>query len=286
MAAETDRLIVFGASSMVAHHLAGFLSGGTTKALFVSRSSPKEASGVEQLKAEPGDVPAALLVGADVISLMPLPATAAAAAAWSGVRGIVALGSTSRWVKQNSSDASDKAAAQALEAAEFALSKIAEARHLPVTVLRPTLVWDGVQDRNVTSVARFIHRFGFFPIAGRGRGGRQPIHAGDVARACLLASRRDRVGFCGLDLPGGQTLTYREMVQTIFAAMGRPDRTVSFPAALLTSGLALLRTAGLTDHSPSLFSRMNVDQVFDGAAAAAELGFVAGRFEPSFPWLV
>ena len=50
-----------------------------------------------------------------------------------------------------------------------------------------TMIYDGVTDGNIAAIAAFIRRRGWFPVAGPARGLRQPVHAADVAAACLAA---------------------------------------------------------------------------------------------------
>ena len=90
-------------------------------------------------------------------------------------------------------------------------------------------------DRNVTMIARFIRRFGFFPLVGNGKGYRQPVHADDVAAACLMVLNRPITFNRNYNLSGGQTLTFREMVEAIFLALDKKPRIVSIPLILAVS---------------------------------------------------
>ena len=49
------------------------------------------------------------------------------------------------------------------------------------------MVYGCGMDKNIFSVAGFIRRFGCFIMAGEGNGCRQPVHADDLADACLKA---------------------------------------------------------------------------------------------------
>jgi hypothetical protein len=55
------------------------------------------------------------------------------------------------------------------------------------TIFRPTLIYGCASDKNVTTIANFVRRFGFFPAVGRATGKRQPVHADDLAQACVTA---------------------------------------------------------------------------------------------------
>ncbi len=54
-------------------------------------------------------------------------------------------------------------------------------------ILRPTLIYGLGRDKNIAEIARFVRRFGFSPLFGKAKGLRQPLHAQDVAGACIAA---------------------------------------------------------------------------------------------------
>jgi nucleoside-diphosphate-sugar epimerase len=97
------------------------------------------------------------------------------------------------------------------------------------TIFRPTLIYGAGRDRNIADIARFVRRFGVFPILGKGIGLRQPVHAADLAEACLLAVDSSASFNRVYNLSGGETLTYRQMVERVFQAMGKRGRVVSLP---------------------------------------------------------
>lgn len=198
-----------------------------------------------------------------------------------GVRRLVAVSSTSRSTKAASPDPSERAVAARLAAAEDAVERWADSHAARVTILRPTLVYDGVRDRNVARIAAFVRRWGWFPLVGEGSGLRQPLHADDLAAACVAAldAPSPRRFY---ELAGGETLTYREMVKRIFMAVGRRPRFVPVPRWLVHATLprvALL--PGVRGISAAAFDRMNQPLVTDAAAAVADLGFAPRRFEPA-----
>jgi nucleoside-diphosphate-sugar epimerase len=142
------------------------------------------------------------------------------------------------------------------------------------TLFRPTLIYGEGRDRNVSEIARFIRRFGFFPLAGEGRGRRQPVHAEDLARACLAVLDNEQAIGRVYDLPGGETLTYAEMVSRIARGLGRTPRLLRVPVPLLRVALAGLRRLPSFAHlSPEVASRMNIDLIFDAQAARRDFGY-------------
>jgi uncharacterized protein YbjT (DUF2867 family) len=192
-------------------------------------------------------------------------------------RRLVVVSSTSRFTKQSSPTAADRALAARLAAAEDAVAEAAEARGIELTILRPTLTYDGVHDQNVAAIARFIRRAGFFPLAGRAAGLRMPVHADDVATACGRAVDADSLR-PAYALSGGETLSYREMVRRIFAWLGRPARLVTVPEGIVRAAAPLAARVPGVGAFVGMAARMNEDLVFDHGPATADLGFAPRPF--------
>lgn len=189
-----------------------------------------------------------------------------------GVGRLVAVSSTSRFTKIASPDPEERRQAEALATAEQGVLAWASRRGVRVTILRPTLVYDGRHDRNVAVIAAFIRRRGWFPILRPATGLRQPLHVDDLAAACVAALTTDPR--CdAYDLSGGESLTYRDLVTRIFHALGLPPRFVAVPMWAARAGLPLLGLLRRVRVSPAVFLRMNEDLVFDHAPAAHDLGF-------------
>jgi uncharacterized protein YbjT (DUF2867 family) len=110
---------------------------------------------------------------------------------------------------------------------------------LPYAIVRPTLVF-GREDILVNNIAWLLRKFPFLPIFGDGRYRVQPVYVGDVAAIAASAAADD--GPLIRDAIGPETYTYRELVETIAAAVGRRPRLVSVPPAL---GIFLGRIVGL-----------------------------------------
>lgn len=191
-----------------------------------------------------------------------------------GARRVVALSSTSRFTKMNSSDAAENATASRLAESEERLQKWAASNGIAWTILRPTLIYGRGRDKNIREIARLVNRFGFFPLLGKAEGLRQPIHAEDVAGTCLAALRVDVSANRVYNISGGETLSYREMVGRVFSALERRPRLVAIPLVIFRVAVACVRLFPQYRHwSASMAERMNRDLVFDHSDAVRDLGF-------------
>jgi nucleoside-diphosphate-sugar epimerase len=196
-----------------------------------------------------------------------------------GARRLVMLSSTSRFTKSDSSDASERAIALRLSGAEDSLRRWAESKNIEWVVLRPTLIYGRGRDKNIAEIARFIRRFGFFPLIGQGMGLRQPVHAEDVASACVGALESTVAVNRAYNLSGGETLAYREMVARVFVALRRHPRLVKVPRhffRMAVRGIRLL--PGYHHWTPAMVERMNHDLVFDHTDAARDFSFSPRSF--------
>ena len=289
-------MVLLGVTSLVAPFLPRRLAAQGRTGVCLSRGEPGPAQrplppGFRHQTYDPdGSAPLAP-PGAAVLSLAPLwalpPLLPRLGLGTGGAARLVALGSTSATVKADSGHEADRRVAAALDNAEAALRAQGGAGEgRPAwTVLRPTLIHDGETDGTVTAAARMIARFGAVPVQAPALGLRQPVHADEVAAALLAALDAPPSAVAGraFDLPGGETLTYRAMLERIAAALGRRLRLVPLPAPLLTLGLWAAHRAG-RPLSPSVFARMNRDQIFDAGPARAAFGYAPGPFRPVFPW--
>lgn len=195
-----------------------------------------------------------------------------------GARRVIALSSTSRFTKAASSSPGERHIAQALARGEDALARWADGRGVRAVVLRPTLIYGRDADGNVAAIARFVRRFGVFPVLGEALGLRQPVHCDDVADACLRALRAHDPARA-YELSGGEVLTYRAMVERVFAAIGRRPRIVRVPMAAFRAAIQVARLMpGRRGWTPAMAERMNRDMAFPHDEAARDLGFAPRPF--------
>ena len=114
---------------------------------------------------------------------------------------------------------------------------------------------------------------------GKANGLRQPIHAQDVAGACIGALQASDAANRAYNISGGETLTYRDMVARVFAALGRRPRLLTVPLwAFRLAGAVLRYVPRYRQWSVAMVERMNRDLVFDHTEAARDLGYMPRPF--------
>jgi len=197
-----------------------------------------------------------------------------------GAEHVVAVSSTSRFTKEQSSDDAEKKIADKLAHSEETLIEWTQNNNLSWTILRPTLIYGLGRDKNISVIVRFIRRFSFFPLVGEGKGLRQPIHAQDVALACIAALNSAKAFNRAYNISGGEILSYRKMVERIFLKLEKNPRFVKLPIGIFKIAVFFLSfLPHFRNWSPAMAERMNQDLVFDHQEARNDFGFAPGKFE-------
>lgn len=269
---------VLGASSMVGECLLPMLRDAGSRVVAFSRHAAKSELGVEWQHLPFAEVAEEISHWICVAPIWVLPDYFALLQAANAQR-VVVLSSTSRFTKVGSDDMSEQATAAKLIDAETRLQEWAESRGIELVILRPTLIYGFGSDKNISEIACFIRRFGFFPVLGEAKGLRQPIHAEDVAEACVAALQGSNVRSLSYNISGGETLTYREMVYRIFAALGRRPRILTVPLWAFRLAVTMLRRLPrYRQWSAAMAERMNRDLMFDHTDALQDFGFKPRAF--------
>jgi nucleoside-diphosphate-sugar epimerase len=278
-------VLVTGATSLIGRFALPRLQALGVETIALSRTAPTARGWVQGHLSDP-ELGAKLPMCPTVLSLSPiwhLPPGLAVLAA-KGMARLVAISSTSVFTKAASPDPYEQGMVRRLTEGEAAVRAFCEANGVAWTILRPTLIYAEGQDQNVSRLARLIRRFGLLPLAGRGQGLRQPVHADDLAAGAIAAAGSAAAENRAYDLPGGETLTYRAMAERVFEGMGRRPAIVPLPEGLWRLAFAVARPL-LPGATAQMGARMSEDLTFDGAAATADFGWTSRPFRPDFKTL-
>lgn len=279
-----QQVLVLGGGSLVGNYLLPLLAEQGYRGYVVSRKKTDTGLNFAWLPTnEVQDASWHLHDRAVIISLWPIWLLGPVMPQFLGASQLITLSSTSLFGKAKSLDAQEKELVRKIGNAEEVVRVNSETFRIPYTILRPTLIYDCINDGNITFIAKMIKRFGFFMVSGEAMGLRQPIHAQDVAQAVVNSIGNKAAYNKSINVTGGETITYFTMIRRVAEALGRPIRIFSFPTYLLKNLLRVVRAMGLTNLSPSLFERMNHDLAYDGTDALSILKLNARNFNPQFP---
>jgi len=198
------------------------------------------------------------------------------------LRRVVCISSSSVFSKSDSGNMAERALISDICKSEQSLAEQCVRRDIRFLLLRPTLIYGCGLDQNISRIARLVQRFRFLPVAGNASGLRQPIHAEDLADLGLAAIKSESLSSMESPVGGGSVLSYRQMVEKVFIALGLTPRILSFPPALLASlaNLAVL-LPGSGGLNAEFVYRQNRDLVFDDSAIRRALAFSTRPFAPT-----
>ncbi|MER2520124.1 MAG: NAD-dependent epimerase/dehydratase family protein [Bdellovibrionales bacterium] len=283
---QDSPIVILGGNSQSGISLLRCVSQSGKTGQAISRRALAVPEGFTALKLDlndPGDWRAPQ--GSIILSLLPIWILSPILPRLTEAKAVIATSSTSRFSKTNSGDAHERELADKLATAESALQGWAESLGVAWTILRPTLVYDGVSDRNVTRMARFIKRWRFLPIARPSNGLRQPIHADDVAQAVFKAIDNPKAANRAFNISGKEILTYRAMAERIFAALEIKPRFLFVPMPWVKNAFKIASCLGVVKGNgvgAAMFQRMNENLVFETESGLAALDYRPRPFQPNF----
>jgi nucleoside-diphosphate-sugar epimerase len=194
---------------------------------------------------------------------------------------VVAIGSMSVFSKRESGDAAERARSESLRQSEQQLASASEHRRLAWTVLRPTLIYGAGMDRSLTPLARFGMRYRLFPRFPGASGLRQPVHAADLAEACLAVAGNRVAHDRTYDLGGGERLAFSSMLERVRQSLPCLALGVPLPRALLVAArsVASVVPRWRSPHRGAV-DRLRADLVADDSEARSEWGWSPRPFRP------
>lgn len=266
------RIVIIGATSPLGMSIANAALLGGAEVLAVSRSAAirPNASGswsavrmdlrstraCNELKLTPSDL---------LISAAPLREFAHAISAPEFPQGvsITAISSASATTKANSQFPRDAQWSREMRAAELAITTASAGN---ARILRPTMIYGSGRDKNVAHIARRLARVHLLPLIGGGAGLRAPVHVDDLARVVLAAACAAPVA-TPIHVPGGERLTFREMVRRIAAAANIRYTEIPMPSLPFTLGGRMFANVGRIGWSFAACARMAEDLTVPDDAA-------------------
>lgn len=193
------------------------------------------------------------------------------------VQRVIAFSSTSIYAKATSKNDEEKALVEELTRGESEIAEGCRQKNMRFTILRPTMIYGVGLDMNITTLIKFIWRFGFFIVFPPAFGRRQPVHADDLALAVMQAMNNPQTHGKTYNLSGGEILTYREMVERLFKLLKKPIRiyeSTALPYMLSVLGLFVRQPPINADMA----RRMNDDLIFFHDEAKKDFGFTPRLF--------
>jgi nucleoside-diphosphate-sugar epimerase len=266
-------VLIFGATGSVGQFLLPLLSPGH-QVIAVSRTPPEGQAG--WIRGDLNDPDIAGPAADVIISLGPLDAFAAWLQRYpaTSLQRVIALSSMSAESKRESIDPSERALAKRLRTAESWLMGTAAERGFVCTVFRPTLIYGAGTDRSLAPIARFARRWRMLPVPFGASGLRQPVHARDLATACVAALEKTETYGKVYALGGGERLRFDTLLLRLRAA--QPGLVLPVPVPMMALRLAAHLRRGL--FSKTAVARLRQPLIADHGDAIRDFGYAPAVF--------
>ncbi len=277
-----NKLLIFGLSGQVGDALLALLGDSPYQVMAISRHKKSDEQNIVWQQADFLNFKSIEKNYEAIVSLGPLDAFAN----WiisSNIKTekIIALSSTSIITKKNSPDANERKLAQILHESEQILLQYAKKTATKLIILRPTLIYGVGRDQSLSRLLQMAKRYKFVLLPKNAAGLRQPVHAADVADAVFKALELPGFDRLILDLPGGETLSFDQML--LRSLQRHSPRAIVLRISDRLFEL-ILRSAVFSGFAiglgPGFFARLREDWVFDAAPAHVALGYQPRPFSP------
>jgi NADH dehydrogenase len=109
---------------------------------------------------------------------------------------------------------------------------------VPYSIVRPTWIFGGERDVLVNNIAWILRRMPAFALPGNGAYPVQPVHVQDLARICTDAG--NATGDIVIDAAGPETMTFRDLVALVRAAVATKSPILGVPPPVMTAAARVL----------------------------------------------
>lgn len=203
-----------------------------------------------------------------------------------GIKRLIVFSSTSQFTKQDSESLYEQDIVKKLTDAEAQIKALCNQYGIQWTILRPTLIYGDLKSQDpvlmgkgLATIVKFTKIFHLFPLVSKGHGLRQPVHADDLASACLQVMENSTTFNKAYNLSGAEIIEYRQMVLRVNKYCNNNIYMLSLPLAFVKILLALVRLLPRYRFlTLAMADRMNHDMTFDYADAANDFGYKPQEF--------
>ncbi len=147
------------------------------------------------------------------------------------------------------------------------------------TILRPSMIYGSMRDKNMHRLIQFLDRYPVFPLFGAGKSLMQPVYAEDLAEGIVAAISKSGTENQEYNLAGPAGITYREIVDTILTKMNRSVLKINIDTTLAATIAKVAQKIPGFPVTEEQVLRLQEDKVFDISKAVEELGFFPRSFE-------
>lgn len=161
------------------------------------------------------------------------------------------------------------------------IKKLLSKNEISMTILRPTMIYGDVCDRNMSKFIKMVDRFRVFPVINHGKSLIQPVNARDLGKAyyAVMMMPVDKAKSEYI-LSGEKPITMLEAFELISDNLGKKTTFISFPLGfgVIMAKVLKVITLGKFDYIERV-QRMSEDRSFSHKEATADFGYKPEPFE-------
>ena len=197
----------------------------------------------------------------------------ATAAAGNFVRRMIVVHTTGIYSKY-------KAAGEEYRNIDDFVYMMCKSKNIILTILRPTMIYGTISDKNVARFIKMVDRFPVMPVVNNAAYELQPVHFEDLGKAYYDVLVREKVtGGHDYILSGGEEIMLRDMLIEIGAYLSKRMRFISvpFPVAYTGAWFVYLVSARKVDYREKV-QRLCEPRVYPHEEATRDFGYYPRTF--------
>lgn len=191
-----------------------------------------------------------------------------------GIRRFILVHTTGMYSKY-------KKAAKPYIELEARIHELADKNNIDITILRPTMIYGTLDDKNVSVFIKMVDKLCLFPVINGAVYELQPVHAKDLGDAYFsVLINHQATANKEYNLSGGKPIMLIDMLKTISGYLGKKPHffSVPFPVAYFCACVVYYGSLTKVDYREKV-QRMIEPRVFDYDAASRDFGYAPATFQ-------
>ena len=129
-----------------------------------------------------------------------------------------------------------KAAGEMYRNIELQIDRMIEGKDIAKTILRPTMIYGNLQDRNVAVFMKMVYKLRIFPVVNHASYELQPVWCGDLGKAYYqVLTHPEKAQNNDYNLSGGRPILLIDMFKVMAQKLGVKNRFINVPFGLAYS---------------------------------------------------
>lgn len=157
---------------------------------------------------------------------------------------------------------------------------MSKSKNIILTILRPTMIYGTLSDRNISSFIKMVDKFPVMPVVNNAMYELQPVHFADLGKAYYDVLVNEKItGGHDYILSGGEEIMLRDILTEIGAYLSKRMRFVSvpFPIAYAGAWFVWLVSIGKIDFREKV-QRLCEPRVYPHEEATRDFGYAPRTF--------